>query len=668
VKESHSAKKVLLVGWDAADWRFINPLLDAGLMPNLNRLVEEGVMGSLSTLSPCLSPILWTSIATGKTADKHGITGFVEPVPGGGGIRLSTSTSRTTKALWNILSQSGLKSLVVGWFASHPAEPIDGMSVSNRFFEGLPEIPSDPWEVIPGSLHPEKLAPILSGLRMHPAEFVHDDLTRLIPEIKQIDLDKDDRPVKLCESLAHTVAVHSVITGAMQAEPWDFAAVYFNALDVCAHLFMQFHPPQLPGISDDDFRLYQHVMRELYLFHDGMLGRLLELAGEETTVILVSDHGFHSDHLRPGDTHGTELTENEALAWHRKYGVIAMRGPGIQKDERIYGANLLDITPTILTLFGLPIGQDMDGRPLIQAFVDPPDELHTIPTWDLPADNDGMHPAGLQQAMMDSTEAIEQLVALGYLPAESVDSAKAVEVTVSGSQYNLSIVHSSHGRIDKAIAILEELHRKTPDNPRYALSLAKIYGSQNQHQKSVGIVKLLESKGYRTVDGDLLVAAAMFDDGRHPQALQLLAESEQLHPPSTALFNLVGKLHQSVGAWQLAAEAFGKSVQLDEEDAHAHNGLAQTLLKMGDWEPAAEHALRAVALLFFYPQAHFHMGMAFKGMGETNRALRSLNLAVTQMPGFVDAHQELANIYEQIHEVPLWLNHQRMASGLPPLQ
>ena len=77
------AKKLLLVGWDAADWELIHPLLDAGRMPNLKRVVESGVMGNLMTLQPILSPILWTSIATGKRAYHHGITGFVEPTPDG---------------------------------------------------------------------------------------------------------------------------------------------------------------------------------------------------------------------------------------------------------------------------------------------------------------------------------------------------------------------------------------------------------------------------------------------------------------------------------------------------------------------------------------------------------------------------------------------------------
>ena len=97
-----NSRKVLLVGWDAADWKIITPLMDQGRMPNVQRLVERGVMGQIATLKPVLSPMLWTSIATGKRPFKHGIHGFSEPTPDGLGIRPVTNLSRTVRAVWNI--------------------------------------------------------------------------------------------------------------------------------------------------------------------------------------------------------------------------------------------------------------------------------------------------------------------------------------------------------------------------------------------------------------------------------------------------------------------------------------------------------------------------------------------------------------------------------------
>ncbi len=73
-----------------------------------------------------------------------------------------------------------------------------------------------------------------------------------------------------------------------------------------------------------------------------MLGTLLGLAGEDTTVILMSDHGFHPDHLRP-----KTIPDEPAgpAVEHCPYGIFVMKGPGIKKDERIYGATVVDIAP-----------------------------------------------------------------------------------------------------------------------------------------------------------------------------------------------------------------------------------------------------------------------------------------------------------------------------------
>jgi predicted AlkP superfamily phosphohydrolase/phosphomutase len=126
-------RKVLVIGWDAADWKIATPLLDQGQMPHLERLVNEGVMGNIATLHPMLSPLLWNSVATGKLADKHGILDFAEPDPQTGGVRPVRSTSRRVKAIWNILTQRNYRTHVLGWFAGHPAEPINGIAISDLY-------------------------------------------------------------------------------------------------------------------------------------------------------------------------------------------------------------------------------------------------------------------------------------------------------------------------------------------------------------------------------------------------------------------------------------------------------------------------------------------------------------------------------------------------------
>jgi predicted AlkP superfamily phosphohydrolase/phosphomutase len=85
-------------------------------MPALETIVNSGVIGNLATISPPLSPMVWTSIATGMRADKHGILGFTEPDPDNKRIRPVSSRSRKVKAIWNILTQKNFKTNVVGWW------------------------------------------------------------------------------------------------------------------------------------------------------------------------------------------------------------------------------------------------------------------------------------------------------------------------------------------------------------------------------------------------------------------------------------------------------------------------------------------------------------------------------------------------------------------------
>ncbi len=121
---------------------------------------------------------------------------------------------------------------------------------------------------------------------------------------------------------------------------------------------MKYHPPRQSWIGERDFELYHNVVSMAYQFHDRMLGTLLEKAGEDTTVILMSDHGFHPDHLRPASI--PDIPAGPAIE-HRDFGILAISGPGIKKDEVLHGPSVLDVAPTILTLYRIA-GRRRHGR------------------------------------------------------------------------------------------------------------------------------------------------------------------------------------------------------------------------------------------------------------------------------------------------------------------
>ena len=234
-------------------------------------------------------------------------------------------------------------------------------------------------------MQPPNLAENIADLRVHPLEVEAPMLQQLIP--RAIELDQSDPVVQggstfLCQRLAEVITIHSVATELLENETWDFGAVYYECIDQVGHAFMPFHPPRLEEIPERDFEFYKDVMTGIYRFHDLMLERLLQLAGPDAYVMIVSDHGFQSGPLRPRGP-------VEPAQWHRPQGIFVLHGPGIRADEMIEGATLLDIAPTILTLFGLPVGEDMEGKILVNAFVEPP-AITRIPSWETVAGTMGV--------------------------------------------------------------------------------------------------------------------------------------------------------------------------------------------------------------------------------------------------------------------------------------
>jgi len=117
--------KVFLIVIDGAEWKVINPLIEEGKLPNFKKLKEEGSYGYL--ISPtCLSPPEWTSIATGKKPEKHGINNFTK------NGRLVTSLDVKSKFIWELIGESGKKVGVYNWIFTWPAQKVNGFMVSTE--------------------------------------------------------------------------------------------------------------------------------------------------------------------------------------------------------------------------------------------------------------------------------------------------------------------------------------------------------------------------------------------------------------------------------------------------------------------------------------------------------------------------------------------------------
>lgn len=684
-----NSRKILLIGWDAADWKVIHPLMEAGRMPALRRLVEQGVLGNISTLEPPFSPMLWTTVATGKYADKHGIHGFTEPDPEGLGIRPCSTLSRKTKAVWNILSQKGYKTHVVGWWPSNPAEPVNGIMVSN-FYQKASGPLKKPWNLPAGTVHPAELSDFFAELRVHPEELGSDHLLPFVPEAAKINQQTDKRLWVIAKNIAEAASIHSAATWILETQPWDFMAVYLDGIDHFCHGFMKYHPPQLSGINNDDFELYKEVVNSAYQFHDMMLGRLLQLAGPEATIILTSDHGFHSDHLR------TLFIPDEPAGpaeHHRHHGIFVMKGPGIRQDEIVFGTSLLQITPTILTLFGLPIGADMDGIPVIDAFEQAPN-IATIPSWDQVNGPAGMHSEKFRTDPLANKAAIQQLIELGYIEDPGPNKQKAADRAETEIQYNLSRVYIGSMRFGKAAALLEGLVSRFPDEGRYSLRLAGCYRDMGRFddsraclqaylaeaEKKIVPIEEIKTK-YReklerypkqkerinkrlgkeirtqqTLLRDTQNARRLLDDTemRTGDPQQLLREFQQQlgEKVTPAQLHKLGKLSYEARQWDLAAHSFHQLLALDPHNYAIINQLMLVAFQKEQWDDAANLALDSIGLHYYQPLVHYRLGEVLLKLGNTDHAARAFEVSLKMVPGMGQARNRLIQLYQTTLGVP----------------
>ncbi len=716
-------RRVLVIGWDAADWKIISPLMDSGKMPNIRRLVENGVMGNIATLHPVLSPMLWTSIATGKRPFKHGIYGFYEPTPDGLSVQPITNLTRTTKAVWNILNQNDKRCHVVGWWPSHPAEPINGVMVSDFFHKnsvksGLPELAP------PGAVHPESMLAELSELRFDLRELSGGDLINFIPNMNEVDQSRDPRLASCAKIVAECTTIQAVATEIMETADWDFMAVYFDAIDHFSHGFMKYHPPRREFIPEADYELYKHVVTSGYIYHDMMLGRMLELAGDDATVILLSDHGFHPDHLRPKFV---PMEPAGPAIEHRDFGIFVAAGPGINKDKLVFGTSLLDITPTILHLFDLPIGDDMDGRVITEAFIDPP-VITSIASWDEVVGNDGCHAKDKQLDPVEAQETLKQLVELGYIAELKGDQKENIRAANRELNFNLARAYMDASQYGDALPILTKLYAEYPKEYRIGIQLAMCYKSMNRVDDLERLVervaaqrvrdanaarkklldyqqiaierskerKTTETSGNAASDAtvdfdqadvqemkndenvrnmgeisklfspeeikdialnrsiailqnyflDFLKAFVLISKGKAKEAIVFLERAIAVEPTRPSLHIQIGEAYLKLRAWDLAYYAFEKALGLDENNPHVLLGIAKCHIGRRENELAARRALDCVSKTYFYPVAHYTLGVALSRMGRFDNAIDAFKMAVNQNPNFSQAYRWLAFIFK----------------------
>ena len=370
--------RVLLIGIDAATWTVMRPLIAAGKLPTLGRLVAEGWSGTLRSIEPTVSPAIWTTIATGKTPEQHGIRGFIAASADHKEVPV-TSNLRRAETLWTIASRGRRRVNAVGWYVTWPVEAVNGVMVSDRF------VPEDP---LGGRVAPRPDAPPRdpsSGddTAGHPAVYpatLASNLRRFFVFADDF-LDEHERwfhrtfKVYLVDATRVAIAEHL-----MRTAPADLTMVYIWGIDPMQHYFWKYYQPEQwigPPVDADSIALNRSVIPDYYRDVDDLVARLVAQTGPRDTVLIVSDHG--AGPVRTMDEQGG------LSGTHRLEGIIIASGNHVSRGTARSTPSVVDVTPTVLYLLGLPVGRDMVGD-VIWELVDPafrePYPAKAIPTYE----------------------------------------------------------------------------------------------------------------------------------------------------------------------------------------------------------------------------------------------------------------------------------------------
>ncbi len=285
--------RLLVVGWDGASYRMLDPLLEQGRLPNVAELLSRGARASglQSTIVP-ISSAAWIAAATGRGPGETGIYGFFEPVPESYDVRLVSSRSNRAAPIWRILTTRGLASIVFGVPLTYPPEPILGAMVAGQL---APRDSSYAW--------PSELAAELRSRRYEP------DLEPWL----------EPRAVDWRDVEAHLAQQREILLELLEKEDWDFAFAVFKSLDVVSHLSYE--------------RDFAAQVTPLYERLDAILGDLVQAAGEDANVLLVSDHGFHVYHAG-FNLHAWLLERGWSVRKEKVKGFTIDEGDPLERRER----------------------------------------------------------------------------------------------------------------------------------------------------------------------------------------------------------------------------------------------------------------------------------------------------------------------------------------------
>jgi predicted AlkP superfamily phosphohydrolase/phosphomutase len=478
---SGKSGRVLVLALDGMDPRAIDLLMSEGKLPNFAKLRQDGAYGRLISSKPLLSPVVWTTIATGKTPDQHGIGHFVAINEKSGEPEPVTSQMRRVKAVWNILSENNKKVAVVGWWATWPAERVNGTIVSDHtcYHFLFPQGAAGAAAAFGLTSPPEFMARLQPMVR-RPGDVTFEEAQTFI----HVTAEEFQKPFAFDDDVSHFKWALATADSYRRIglELWkndrpDVLMAYTEATDSVAHLFGHlFRAASLSGELAAQQAKFGQAVEQMYLYADRLVGEYMASMDSRTTLLVISDHGFELGATQD-DPSKTRDMRRVSEQFHRPEGIVYVYGNRV-KRTRLEEPKILDVAPTLLALAGVAPAQDMPGRVWLEG-LDIQAPARSVASYESSA-------AASSRTATDSTanpEIVERLKSLGYIEGPARDGVKSAARSPEGDR-NLAAMHFEAGRFREAAAAYEKLLAAAPDDSMLHTSLAGCLGALGRYAEA----------------------------------------------------------------------------------------------------------------------------------------------------------------------------------------
>ena len=636
--------RVILIGCDSFDWEIYRAISKSQPMPNIERLISEGATGDLVSMEPLISPMIWTTIATGVEPPTHGIVDFLMKDAATGEVVPISSSLRRVPALWNMLTRFGRTSGFIGWLGTFPAEPVKGFMVSDRVGYHI----FDPsWQKgasyaegqggtrreAEGLTYPDgllaEIEPLIVDAPAVPYETVHDFITvgsdELAPVAKTFD--PLDLPRNLRVALASDLTYEEIARYTYKKYQPQLFSVYLDLIDNCCHLFIKYMEPHAPGVSDRDAQRYRGAVAESYARFDRLLGEWLGQVDQGTTLIFLSDHGFKSGDLRPSTL--SLIGGPTAVSWHRVTGAIALYGNHVRKGTKIMDASIMDVTPTVLNLVGLPAAKDMPGKVIAEAF-DPEwlaasSEIGRIESY-------GTREGTTASPRRKEEEAaiLDRLKALGYVGNAPTDLTKLASSLMM------------QGEVAKAMEIWNDILAGDPDNLDVVVTMSDALIQNGDLDKAYLTLASAAKRNPESVPVQNMLALYHINVGHLDEAARISAGVLARDPRNAEAYFNLGVVRDQQGRYTEALTAFEQSVNMRGDFDQARINLGNAYLRRGRLAEAKTQFETAIEINPREPHAWYSLARLAQMTGAPDQAISNYRQALKQAPGFSPARIGLA--------------------------